>query len=244
MELSNFKNADMQIDFEESVNREEHKLRFPDLIAAWEQASDLAIRLTEKEQRLAQVNAELEAERAHSRWLQSEWDNLKPKFEESRNLAHHWWLMAEQHSSELKKVYTSNSWRVTQPLRMISYFLKQKLFVKGSFRLHPKLISMMRIILASLIKFVLNKRSLSVFVLKILSAHPVLKARIRGFAANRGLIGEGMSKASDGTFISGLGGFQVLCQSGTEGLSLRAQVIFCDLKKAINSKDQEYGQCE
>ncbi|MFZ5592644.1 MAG: methyltransferase domain-containing protein [Bacillota bacterium] len=62
---------------------------------------------------------------ARAEWLNNELNTAKAKIDELNANAHHWWTVAEGLNRELHGVYTSWSWRLTFPLRLVNWYIKR-----------------------------------------------------------------------------------------------------------------------
>ena len=81
-------------------------------------------RLADSQERLLALHEQLRSEWGTAQThLQGEWAAAQSKIDEFQQLSQQWWSVAEQRNHELQAVYSSQSWRLTQPLRQaVQYF--------------------------------------------------------------------------------------------------------------------------
>jgi len=161
-----------------------------DLDYAKTQAEQIQEQLQEKDRALEAIQAEVAQLQAHSQWLQNEWDAAKAKNEELNHSSHHWWTVADGLNRELQSIYHSKFWSITWPLRKSMQWLKRiHLFLAslltGLLRLPRK---SLRWILTKTIRFTFRSKGFEYRARKWLMRHPKIKAHIRAFAHQRGLI--------------------------------------------------------
>jgi len=71
----------------------------------------------EQQQKLLTSNQQLHASEKKCASLQTDYAAAKTKIDELNHSSHHWWTVADGLNRELQSVYTSNSWKITRPLR-------------------------------------------------------------------------------------------------------------------------------
>ncbi|MDD5319240.1 MAG: class I SAM-dependent methyltransferase [Methylococcales bacterium] len=142
-----------------------------------------------------QHNTQLQA---HAQWLQNEWDTAKAEVHELKNLAHHWWTAADQLTQEQRRIYSSRSWRITKPLRLLSLAVKKT--INGIFAI-PKVLWLafkfpFKLMLAGLLRFILKRPKLKAWENAKLRKHPRLEAHLRSFKSLHGIVPEATAFSS------------------------------------------------
>ena len=127
---------------------------------------------------------------AHAQWLQNELDAANAKVHELSHSAHHWWTVADGLDQEHKTLYASRSWRITKPLRLLSLAVKK---ITNGILFIPKWLWRafklpFKVMLSSLIRFILKRPKLKAFVKAKLRKHSRLEAHLRRFASLRGIV--------------------------------------------------------
>ena len=230
-----------------------------ELAAEQEKAESLVAQLSQANEQ----NAHLQA---HAQWLQNEWDAAKVKIDELNHSSHHWWTVADGLNQENKTLYTSRSWRITKPLRLlslgVSYLIKGLLAIpKGiwwvikwlihTLLLIPKAIWWLfkwpfKLILSGLIRYAIKRPAIKLRLFTWLRKYPKAYAHTLQFARVRGINVDAMPSTITTTQQPQITETQkftmpVSEESTTDLTSLtpRARRIYLDLKEAMDSNNKE-----
>lgn len=208
--------------------------------AANARTEQLAVQLEETTQALAESQTALAEQQAYAQHLLAELDAAKAKIDELNHTSHHWWTVADGLNQELQRVYSSKSWRITWPLRMVMKSIK-KLFslllwlIRWMTTLPKRIV---RRILRVAMHFVLARPRLKAIVSRFLASRPELKARLRLFASNNGMLANpSVSSMPVGTSISVLAEY-LRVNPELSQLTPRARRIYDDLKAAIGKQQK------
>ena len=161
-----------------------------ELAVVRDRTMQLEVQLTKRSQALDSTTQVLTQERERVKWLENEWNAAKVKIDELNGHSHYWWTVADNMNHELQSVKSSYCWRISRPLRdafdlllrVWIMFASIPKTVKGSIR------GLLSSILAGLINFSLAHPKIKVQALALLRRSPALEARLRRFAAARGII--------------------------------------------------------
>jgi FkbM family methyltransferase len=155
-----------------------------------EHISQLETALAQAGRDLDATRRELAQERERGQSLQQEWNVAKAKIDELNQHAHHWWTMADGLSKALQAVYSSRSWRITKPLRVIADLMRR---LRAGIQSIPRNImkgakALLHPVLARTIRFALARPAVRGQALAWLAKYPRLKTHLRNFAVARGLL--------------------------------------------------------
>jgi O-antigen chain-terminating methyltransferase len=184
-----------------------------------------------------QVESALAELRTHAQWLENEWNAAKVKVDELNQNCHHWWTIADGLDRELKSVYGSRSWRYTKPLREFGHILRRwcaaVFSVPGVMEQGTR--ALIKPVLAQGVRFVMVRPALKAKALNRLRKHPEIEARLRRFAAARGLT------AGFGLYPLPPSGINSQSDSGDLAhLTPRARQIYLELKAAIEKNRETH----
>ena len=215
---------------------------------------------------LSQSNEQNAHLQAHAQWLQNEWDAAKVKIDELNHCSHHWWTVADGLNQENKTLYTSRSWRITKPLRLlslgVSYLIKGLLAIpKGiwwvikwlihTLLLIPKAIWWLfkwpfKLILSGLIRYAIKRPAIKLRLFTWLRKYPKAYAHTLQFARVRGINIDAMPSTITTTQQPQITETQKFTMPVSEesttdltSLSPRARRIYLDLKETMDSNNKE-----
>jgi FkbM family methyltransferase len=196
---------------------------------AHQQASQAESRAQEAETKAQQDEERAAQAEAMAQQAQQQASQAEARARESETFARQAEQWAAQAEAILQAVYSSHSWRVTEPLRRLGVtarLLRGKAKRQFNTIVGPLLLRSMR--------FAKSRPWLKNFALRWLEKFPPLESRMRGFAAARGLTGASFNKTSN--WLAHSPG--MTAQQELLNLSPRAREIYFQLKAAIE-KNQE-----
>ncbi len=166
------------------------EMRIGELAIVRDRTVQLEFELTNRSQALDSATQALHKEREHVKWLENEWNTAKVKIEELNGSSHYWWSMADYLDHELQSIKASYCWRVTRPVRdgfdlLVRVWI---MFVSIPKTVKDRIQGLLSSILTRLINFSLDHPEIKVQALTLLSRSPALEARLRRFAAEKGMI--------------------------------------------------------
>jgi len=166
------------------------EMRIGELAIVRDRTVQLEFELTNRSQALDSATQALHKEREHVKWLENEWNTARVKIEELNSSSHYWWSMADYLDHELQSIKASYCWRVTRPVRdgfdlLVRVWI---MFVSIPKTVKDRIQGLLSSILTRLINFSLDHPEIKVQALTLLSRSPALEARLRRFAAEKGMI--------------------------------------------------------
>lgn len=120
---------------------------------------------------------------------QNELDSAKSKIEELNHSSHHWWTVANGLNQELQRVYSSRSWRITKPLRLLAHKGRNlQDFIRVILNKFKQGINnLIKSILSKAIIFVIARPKLKTRMISLVRKFPMIEARLKQFVRNREL---------------------------------------------------------
>ncbi len=165
--------------------------------------------------------------------LHAQWESAQASIGELRQLSHQWWALAEQRNRELHEVYTSQSWRITRPLRQAAQLLLPTLALarRAPGAARHRLEQVARSLLTHALRPLLGNAPLKSFVLRVLSRYPRTRYRLAEWVQRFGSPPDG-NTISHNTAADGAPPHAELPKK----LSPRAARVYVDLKQAIEAR--------
>jgi O-antigen chain-terminating methyltransferase len=203
------------------------------LAAKQTKAINLAFELNAANEHITQLQT-------HAQWLQNELNAVNAKIHElNQSSHHHWWTMADSLNQELKALYASRSWLITKPLRLSSLAVKK--IINGILTI-PKGLWFafkfpFKLMLASLIRFILKRPKLKARAIAKLRKHPRLEAHLCHFASLRGIALEAMGFTC--SVNQNISAAHAVIDTDMSHMPPRARRIYADLKAAIENHSEE-----
>jgi len=123
-------------------------------------------------------------------WLRGELDKRHASYKAKVESERRWKALAEQRRYELNRVYSSTSWRVTQPLRGLKLGVRR--IVRGPVKAVRSVLHTVRRfgarLLAGAMRRIVAPPALRASAQSVLARFPSLRDRMRGFAVRAGVI--------------------------------------------------------
>lgn len=245
---------------------ESHKACESELVAEQQKAENLFAQLSQANEQNSQLHLQGDRCKSNALWLQNEWDAAKVKIDELNHSSHHWWTVADGLNQENKTLYTSRSWRITKPLRLlslgVSYLIKGLLAIpKGiwwvikslihTLLLIPKAIWWLfkwpfKLMLSGLIRYAIKRPAIKLRLFTWLRKYPKAYAHTLQFARVRGINVDAMPSTITTTQQPQITETQKFTMPVSEesttdltSLSPRARRIYLDLKETMDSNNKE-----
>lgn len=157
----------------------QHRQELAEQEQRWKEQADLIERDTkaaqnEAHQRISELGQQLTD-------LQHQLSSSQQHLRELEEKAHIWWAR----SNELDKVYSSHSWRLTQPLRRLRATTKSLMSAEQAPRLLHK---PLRVFVTQALKLYTKVPFVRKQVKRVLNWAPGLRNRIRSYATNQGIV--------------------------------------------------------
>jgi O-antigen chain-terminating methyltransferase len=181
---------------------------------------------------LAKTGAELANAHAELAKMGAELANAQAKVDEFQQLSHRWGAEAERRGRALQDVYSSLSWRITGPLRLVAHYV----FTMARYgRRAPGLIGhraglTIKSVAVYALRPIVGNQALKLFVLRKLVGYPRVLQYLGALAMR-------FSSLDDNNAISsGVLGVSSWHAESTRRLSPRAARLFVELKQAIEAR--------
>jgi FkbM family methyltransferase len=200
-----------------------------DRLEAERRAEEAEAKVKEVEQRASRAEARAEQTEVKAEQAQQRAGQAEARAQEAETRARQAEDGAALVEATLQEVFSSRSWRVTEPLRRLA--VTPRLLREKTKRLLKGLVAPL---LLRSIRFAKSSPWLKIVALRWLGKYPRLKSRLRRFAAGRGLIGASF----DNTLNRSAHAPSMKAAPELMDLSPRAREIYFQLKAAIE-KNQE-----